>query len=167
MLVWQLDVDWKEHIRTYGYPAVFILTLVTSATIIFPLPGDVALFAAPGIMDLSWLGVFLLGLVASIGAGIGELTGYYAGRWGRAAVTGKQMKDYEKTAKRMKRYGGLAIFVFAVTPLPFDVVGIAAGTLRFPVGEFFICCWAGRLVRSLVTVYAGWYGWESIKQMFF
>lgn len=167
VIVWQLDVDWKEQIRVYGYFGVFVLSLVTSATIIFPLPGDVALFAAPGIMKLSWLGVFWLGLIASIGAAIGELTAYYAGRWGRSVVARKDAGHYKQTASRLKRYGGLTIFVFALTPLPFDIVGVAAGSLRFPVVEFFIYCWAGRLVRSMVVVYAGWYGWESVKQMFF
>ena len=167
VIVWQLEIDWQEQIRVYGYFGAFVLSLVTSATILCPLPGDVALFAAPSIMELSWLGVFWLGLIASIGAAIGELTAYYAGRWGRAVVSGADLKQYERTARHMKSYGGLTIFVFAMTPLPFDVVGIVAGTLRFPVVEFAVCCWAGRLVRSLITVYAGWYGWESVKRLFF
>ena len=89
IIIWQLDIDWKEQIRAYGYFGVFLLSLGTSATIVFPLPGEVALFAAPGIMGLSWLGVLFLGIIAGIGAAIGEMTAYYAGRWGRAAVTGR------------------------------------------------------------------------------
>lgn len=167
VIVWQLDIDWKEQIRAYGYFGVFVLSLVTCATIVLPFPGEVALLAAPGIMNLSWIGVFLLGLVASIGATIGELTAYYAGRWGRAVVAEKYMKHYEQTASRMKRYGGLTIFVFALTPLPFDIAGIAAGSLRFPILEFLAYCWAGRVVRSLIVVYAGWYGWASVERIFF
>ncbi len=167
VVIWQLDIDWKEQVRVYGYAGVFLLSLGTSATILFPLPGEVALFAAPGIMELSWLGVFWLGIIASIGAAIGELTAYYTGRWGRAVVTGKYIKDYERTARGMKNYGGAAIFLFALTPLPFDIVGIVAGTLRFPVGQFLLFCWSGRFIRALVIAYGGWYGWESLRDFFF
>jgi len=167
VFIWWLDIDWDEQVRAYGYLGVFLLSLVSSVTILFPLPGEVALFAAPGIMELSWLGVFWLSVIASIGASIGELTAYYAGRWGRAVVAGKYMKDYERTARGMKHYGGAAIFVFALTPLPFDIVGIVAGTLRFPVLEFLLFCWAGRFVRALVITYGGWYGWESLRDFFY
>lgn len=167
VLIWQMDIDWEQQIRAYGYFGVFLVSLGTSATILCPLPGELALFAAPGIMDLSLLGIFLLGLVASIGATIGELTAYSAGRWGRAVVADRHAKHYEKTASRMKRYGGITVFLFALTPLPFDVVGIVAGTLRFPIRDFLIFCWAGRLVRSLIVAYAGWYGWDSIERLLF
>ncbi len=166
VIIWQLDIDWQEQIRTYGYLGVFLLSLGTSATILCPLPGEMALLAAPGIMELSWLGVFWLGVIASIGATMGELTAYYAGRWGRTVVADRNMKDYEKIARRMKNYGGAAIFVFALTPLPFDIVGIVAGTLRFPVGGFLLFCWTGRFVRALIIGYAGWYGWSSVERLF-
>lgn len=41
----------------------------------------------------------------------------------------------------MKRYGGLAIFLFAFFPLLiFDFVGIAAGVFRFPLRKFLLFC---------------------------
>ncbi len=167
VIIWQSDIDWEEQIRAYGYFGVFIVSLGSTATILCPLPGEVALFTAPVIMDISWLGVFWLGVVASVGATIGELTAYYAGRWGRTVAADKHMKNFEKTAHRMKRYGGMTIFLFALTPLPFDIVGIVAGTLRFPVRDFLAFCWVGRLVRSLIVVYAGWYGWSSVERLLF
>ena len=58
----------------------------------------------------------------------------------------------------MKRYGTLTIFLCAVTPNPlFDLAGIAAGSLRFPVWKFFLACWPGQVAKSLVQAYFGWY----------
>ena len=100
--------------------------------------------------SLNWLAV-----VASIGAAIGELTSYYAGRWGRDVVASEHSGHYQRTTDNVRRYGGFAIFIFALTPLPFDIVGIAAGTIQFPLGRFLVFCWAGRFLRALVVVYAG------------
>jgi len=65
----------------------------------------------------------------------------------------------------MKRYGSAAIFIFSLTPLPFDLVGIAAGSLRYPRWEFLLYCWAGRMIRELIIVYGGWYGWSSVESL--
>lgn len=163
VIEWQMDVDYQDQIRRYGFTGVFFISLISNATILFPLPGEVALFAAPGIMGLSGFEVFCLGVVASIGATLGELTAYYAGRWGRAAISEKHQDKYHRVGRGMKRYGSAAIFIFSLTPLPFDLVGIAAGSLRYPRWEFLAYCWAGRLIRELIVVYGGWYGWSSIE----
>lgn len=156
ILLYQAHIDWEQQVRRYGYFGIFILTLVSSMTILFPLPGEAVLAAAPAIMKLAGIQVFWLGVVASIGGALGELTAYYAGLWGRVAVSDKHQKNYGRIERWMRRYGGVAIFVFALTPLPFDLVGIAAGSLRFPVLKFMVFCWSGRLLRSLLIVYFGW-----------
>ena len=57
----------------------------------------------------------------------------------------------------MKRYGSGTIFVFALAPfLPFDLAGIAAGTLRFPFWKFFAATFAGRMLRAFIEVYLVW-----------
>jgi uncharacterized membrane protein YdjX (TVP38/TMEM64 family) len=54
----------------------------------------------------------------------------------------------------MKRYGGVAIFVFAfLWILPFDLIGIAAGVLKYSIERFLLFCWLGRLPRSLIECY--------------
>ncbi len=164
--VWQMDINWNEQVKKYGFAGVFVIMLGSSMTIFFPLPGEVALFAAPGIMEVSWIGALGLGLVASAGASLGELTAYFAGLWGRVAITEEYQRDYGRVERGMRRYGGPGIFIFALTPLPFDVVGIAAGSLRFPIWEFLLYCWTGRLIRELLIVYGGWLGWGSVERFF-
>ena len=57
----------------------------------------------------------------------------------------------------MKRYGGGTIFLLALVPfIPFDLAGIAAGTLRFSFWKFFLACFAGRLIRALIETYLSW-----------
>ncbi len=164
-VVYQLDVDWRGLVERWGYVGVFFLMLIGSMTILFPLPFEAILAAAPGIIGIAGMELFWLGLLASIGGALGEVTAYFAGLWGRGAITGKYREGYSKVENGMKRFGSPAVFVFALTPLPFDLVGIAAGTLRFQLGKFLLYCWVGRLLRSLIIVYLGWIGWDSIKNL--
>ncbi|MBT9163214.1 MAG: hypothetical protein DDT24_00118 [Chloroflexi bacterium] len=155
-IVYQLDIDWKEIVRAYGFLGIFILMLVSSMTILVPLPGWAILVAAPGIMGLSGWGLFWLGMVATTGATLGETTGYLAGYWGRAVITEKHRRDYGKIELWMRRYGSMAIFVIAMMPFPFDLVGIVCGALRFPLWKFLLFSWPGRLVRTMLLIYLGW-----------
>lgn len=163
IIVWQLDIDWKGYVEDYGYFGVFILMLVSGMTIFFPLPSEAVLAVAPNLMELSTHSeISLLGFVASVGAALGEITSYYAGRWGRIVIAEKYQTSYERVDRWMRRYGGPAIFVFSFTPLPFDLVGLVAGSLRFPLWKFLFYCWVGRLARALLVVHLGKIGWEVL-----
>jgi len=136
---------------TLAYLAVFIVTLLSSCTILFPAPGVALVMAAAAKWNPA-----IVAMVASVGGTIGELTGYYAGYLGRKIIITEYRERYEQAAGWMNRYGLWAIFAFALVPiLIFDLIGLAAGALRLPVWKFLLACWAGRIVRSLIEAYFG------------
>lgn len=141
-----------ESLLVYGYSGVFLVNLICAATIIFPIPGEAIIIAAGSTLNPLWLGI-----ISSVGATIGELTCYFAGYLGRNVIPGGYTEKYEKAGNWLKRYGGLAVFVFALLPiLIFDLLGIVAGSFKFPLWKFILACWAGRLIRCLVEAYLGW-----------
>lgn len=162
IIVWRMHIDWTGQVREYGYLGVFLLMFVSSMTIFFPVPAEAVLAAAPGIIGIqgSVADVSELGVVASVGAALGELTSYFAGLWGRVLVAEKYKRSYSRVDRWMRHYGGPAIFIFSFTPLPFDLVGLAAGSLRFPLWKFLFYCWVGRLARALLIVHVGSIGWD-------
>ena len=102
----------------YGYPGVFLITLISSSTVILPAPGLAFAFAAGANLN-----PFLVGICAGLGATLGELTGYLAGVGGRGFVEGDA--QYERMHGWMARYGLWVIFVLSIVPNPiFDVAGI-------------------------------------------
>ena len=165
-VVYQLDIDWEQLVREHGFLGIFILMLVTSMTILFPLPGWAVLVAAPVIMQLSGWGMFWLAIVATTGATLGETTGFLAGYWGRVMIPEKHRKNYEKIQRLMSRYGSKGIFVVAMMPFPFDLVGIASGALRFPLWKFLVYSWPGRMIRTIVLVHLGWGIFEILAKVF-
>ena len=138
-----------EKLSQYGYLGVFLIALISSATIFVPLPGMAVILTAATI----WNPV-LVALTASVGYTLGEITAYYAGRGGRAMIIKTHREAYEKAEGWMEHYGGLTILLFAFIPIfIFDLAGIAAGALGFPLKNFLFYCWLGRLPRTFIEVY--------------
>jgi uncharacterized membrane protein YdjX (TVP38/TMEM64 family) len=58
--------------------------------------------------------------------------------------------------QRHKRWTAFFIFLLAFVPNPFfDLAGIAAGTLKIPIGYFLIACWLGITLKMILIAYAG------------
>jgi membrane protein YqaA with SNARE-associated domain len=143
-------VSMKQY-ALLAYLIVFVVTLLSSCTILFPAPGVAFVMAAASI----WNPV-IVAIIAAIGGSLGELTAYYAGYLGKKIIINEQMAAYRWAKSWMDRYGILAVFLFALIPvLLFDLVGLIAGALRLSVWKFYFACLAGRIPRSFVEAYVG------------
>jgi membrane protein YqaA with SNARE-associated domain len=145
-----------EALEGYGYLGVFIISVLLNATIVLP-AGNFLVLATMGAVLPS---ATLVGLAGGIGAAIGELTGYAAGYSGQAIVS--RQRVYIRLKGWVERWGMLTIFVLSVVPLVFDLAGIAAGVIRFPLWKFFIACWLGRTILYLIIAWGGALGWEAL-----
>jgi len=55
-----------------------------------------------------------------------------------------------------KRFGLPAIFIFALTPLPDDLLFIPLGLMRYSLWRALLACVAGKFAMSLIIAYVGW-----------
>jgi uncharacterized membrane protein YdjX (TVP38/TMEM64 family) len=141
--------DQADRIAAYGYPGIFLVSLLANATIILPAPGSAVTFAMGAVFHP--LGVTL---ASATGAALGELTGYMAGFSGQAVI--EDTAAYERLLQWTRRFGGLAIFLLAAIPNPiFDLAGFAAGALRMPVWLFLLCAWTGKLINTGLFAFGG------------
>jgi len=141
--------DQAERLEGYGYPGIFLLSLLANATLVLPAPGIAITFAAGGVFDPLWVGV-----AAGTGAALGELTGYLAGYSGRGVLEGTAV--YQRLLELTRRFGNWTILVLAIIPNPFfDVAGAAAGALRMPVRIFLLWATIGKLIKMWIVAYAG------------
>jgi len=149
-------------IQTLGYLGLVIVNLVGSATVLFPLPIAGLVFIFGGIFN-PWL----VALFSALGATIGEGVSYGVGRSGGYFLKKKQEKYFLKGKEWFERKKGfLIIFLFAATPLPFDVIGILSGALNYELKKFFLATFLGKLVVSLVLAFGGFYGIHWILNIF-
>ena len=149
-----------EQLLRYGYLGIFLISLCC-VTIMLPLPWEAVVIAAGTVLNPLWVGI-----VASIGSTIGELSSYAVGYLGRKIIVGDYFTKYEQAESWLKKYGSFAVFLFALLPiLIFDLLGIIAGSLRFPLWKFIIACWAGRVIRCLVEAYLGWGAFSFLPEL--
>jgi len=147
--------DKVSDLGSYGYLGAFLISLVTNGTIILPMPGLLLLFALGASFN-----PFLIGLASGAGGILGEMTGYVAGYSGGNIVSKSQA--YLNTVKWVRRWGVIVVFVFSVTPLPMDVLGIVAGALRYPVWKFLLVGGIGKSILYTGMALAGAWGWDLI-----
>lgn len=144
--------DQAEELARYGYPGIFLLSILANATVLLPAPGVLFVFAMGAVFNP--LGV---ALAAGAGAAIGEMSGYLAGFSGQAIV--ERTAIYERILSWMERHRTLAyllILVLAAVPNPlFDLAGFSAGTLKMPVPQFILACLVGKIIKMLFFAYAG------------
>lgn len=131
-----------------GYAGVFIISLLSSATIFIPAPGWAVVIALSKMLN-----PFLVGIIAGLGSGLGEITGYIAGNGAKNAIADERFAKFRET---IGKNDTVAIFLLAFIPNPvFDIAGIAAGSLGIPVWRFLIPCILGRVLRYVVLAYTG------------
>ena len=151
--------DEVSELGEYGYLGAFLVSLVGNATIILPMPSFLILMALGASFNPA-----LVGLSGGLGGTIGEMTCYLLGYSGRGIVQNKRI--YDMAVRWLQKWGVWVVFIFAVTPAPFDVMGMVAGLLRFPFWKFFIATLFGKMIKYAVLAYAGALGWEAVLRFF-
>ena len=96
--------DELQNLEVLGYPGVFLISLVSNATVVLPAPGFIVTIVAGSIFN-----PFLVAIAAAAGAALGELTGYLAGYSGRGVFERSpsydRLEGIDGEAWRMDRAG--------------------------------------------------------------
>jgi membrane protein YqaA with SNARE-associated domain len=160
-----VGVSWltKSHpeviarFETLGYVGVFVISLVSCATVVLPIPGVFAFIPL-----ITQFDPVLVGVVGAAGGAIGEITGYMAGYGGQGLA--RRGKLYSRIESWMKRHGSWVIF-FVSTFFLVDVAGVVAGALRFPVWKFMVLMWMGKTIKYVAVMLAISWGWGIIVRL--
>jgi membrane protein YqaA with SNARE-associated domain len=153
-------IRYRDSITELGalsYPGIFLGSMLWNATVLVPIPSFWIYF---GLGTIPCLHPALIGLAGGSGAAVGELTSYMAGYSGRTILKLEKRKTYARVQRWIKKRGFWVIFGFNLVPVfPFDLFGIAAGALRFPMWKFYLACLAGRTLAYGAIAFAGAQGW--------
>ena len=146
-----------------GYPTVWLFSFIGAASVIIPLPAPagVCIGATPAF----GLNPLLIGLISGSAEVLGELTGYMAGLTGRSIV--RRHSWYPRVRGWMERRGALVLFFASVIPNPlFDVVGIAAGSIGYPLRKFIPVVFVSKSIKSTGIAFACYHGIGFIQRFF-
>jgi membrane protein YqaA with SNARE-associated domain len=138
-----------QELQGFGYPGIFLFSILANATILIPVPGVLFTSAMGAVFNPFWVSI-----AAGSGAALGELSGYMAGFSGQAVV--ENAARYEQVANWMRKYGDVTILFLAFVPNPlFDLAGMLAGMLKMPVVKFLFYCVIGKILKMMMFAYAG------------
>ncbi len=141
--------DRADQLAVYGYPGIFLIALLTNATVFLPAPGIAVVFAMGAVFNPVFVGI-----AAGAGGALGELSGYLAGFSGQAII--ERAKLYERLTRWVQKNGFLTILFLASIPNPtFDVAGVAAGALKMAMPKFLLAVWIGVTLKMILFAYAG------------
>jgi len=146
----------QSLIQHYGYVALFLVAILTSACI--PIPSEVAFgyagafctIAVGGAKHFNVLDVIVVGTIGSV---IGSVLTYEVGRYaGRAIVDrwGKWIllthKDLDDAERWFARYGAVSVFVGRMIPVVRAVISLPAGLAEMKRGPFWVLSTVGNLI---------------------
>jgi len=157
-----LFLDWMQDFALqFGYLGIFIISFIGSVSIIFPIPYTIVIYLSGAFLD-----PFFVAISGGLGAALGEFSGYALGYYGRTVVNKEKRRKMEYMVKLFDRYGPAAIFIFALTPLPDDLLFIPLGVMRYPFLKAFVPALLGKTLMTFILAYSGQQSIELIKTVF-
>jgi len=156
--------NWMRNFAVqYGYLGIFLISLLGAMSIFVPIPYTVVIFILGGLQtfDPLWIAV-----AAGLGSAIGEFSGYLLVAGGRKVIGDRYKKKMDFLTKLFKKYGPIAIFIFALTPLPDDLLFIPLGIMRYSLLRAFIPALLGKFFSNLIIAYSGRLSLEIVKSLF-
>jgi len=146
-------------LETGGYIGIWLAAFIGSALMFVPVGAlaAVCVAATPAV----GLNPLIVGVVAGSAEAVGELTGYAAGVGGKGLL--ERSRFYPKVKSLMSRYAGPVIFTASVIPNPvFDVMGVAAGSIRYPLQKFLLIVFVGKTIKFAWVGFSCYYGLSQL-----
>ena len=144
-----------------GYSGVWIISFIAAGSLFLPIPGPAAVCVAAA-PDLGLTPLYI-GLVSASAEALGEMTGYMAGLSGRSVF--ERSRYYPRFHSLLVRRGGVILFIGSAVPNPlFDVLGIAAGSIGYPIKKFLTVVFVGKAIKSTGIAYLCVWGADSFAR---
>lgn len=161
-MVYLVLLEWMEQFaHQFGYFGVFFISLIGAMSIIVPIPYTLVIYLLG-----SFLNPFFVAVSGGLGSALGEFSGYVLGYYGRAVLSEERRKKMDYMMKVFYRYGFAAIFFFALTPLPDDLLFIPLGIMRYQFVKAFIPAILGKMLMCFILAYSGYLSIGIINTIF-
>lgn len=154
--------EWMEQFALqFGYLGVFMISFIGSASVIFPVPYTIVIFILGGMLD-----PLFVAISGGLGSALGEFSGYILGYYGRKIVSAERRRKMNYMLRIFEKHGPVTIFLFALTPLPDDLLFIPLGVMRYPFLRAFIPALLGKIFMTFILAYSGQQSIELIRTLF-
>ena len=172
-----IDVHLGQIISTYGiatYAILFLIIFMETGLVFTPfLPGDSLLFAAGAFAALNSLNIWLLFLLMTVAAILGDTANYWIGYFfGKKIVAHPKIpideSHIKETQKFFHKHGGKTIILARFMPFIRTFAPFVAGVSRMDYKRFFLYNVIGGLLWVSIATFAGYFfgNMEFVKKNF-
>ncbi len=146
-----------------GYLSLALVNFFGSLVPFVPLPGFLLLatMSVGNQFDLH-----ILALLSAVTATAAKQIIFYVSYGGRRIINEKTRKRIRPFERLVKRYGAVAAFFAAATPIPDDLVYVPLGLAKYNPKRFFIATFTGKIVLSYSIVFISHYLGFSLVEPF-
>jgi membrane protein DedA with SNARE-associated domain len=144
--------EWMHSVALqFGYFGVFLISFIGTVAIIIPVPYTLIIL----LLGMENWDPVLLTISGGLGSATGEFAGYLLGYYGRRIISTERQRKMDYLLKLFGKWSPVAIFVFALTPLPDDLLFIPLGILRYSPFRAFIPALMGKLLMCYLLASLG------------
>lgn len=160
----EIFIQITEYFKSMGIWGLALNSFVESFFLVPP-PDIILIIMNMSEPSKALLYALICTIASAIGGAVGYAIGYYGGRPAFNWLFRKGGKEkFDAVEKLYNKYGTMAVFFSAFTPIPYKVFTIASGILDMNFWKFMIASFFGRGLRffivSIVLLIFG----EAIKQ---
>jgi len=113
-----------------------------------------ATFRAAGWSNDVWIPV---GVIVAVAATLAKAVHYFVVRSSRVVLSEERLQSLESEKARVEKWGALALFLAAASPVPDDPLIVYAGLTKYSVPKFLTSYFLGKVT---VTLAGAWIGGE-------
>jgi uncharacterized membrane protein YdjX (TVP38/TMEM64 family) len=138
----------EQLITWLGYPGCVLFGFFGSIIPFIPVPYYVQV-----VLVAQYLDPFLVSLLSAFGAMVAKIIIFYAARYSSKLAGSMSKQNVIALRKVSDRYGWLAVFLVAATPVPDDMLYVVMGALGYNILHFIIAGYAGKLLITMFFAY--------------
>ena len=148
-------------VQNYGFLGAFLISIFGNFTIFFPVPYVLTIYAFGATLN-----PIVLGVVCGLGSTIGEFSAYLIGMGGRKVFEERYGERLENAKLLIQKYGMLIIFLFALLPLPDDLILIPLGMMKYDLRKALLAAFFGKVGMCMTVAFAGRFTITFVKEFF-
>lgn len=142
-----------DFLIEYRYPGIFLISLISNSIPFVGIPYlNFLVLLSP---FLGFYESFVIAFFSAVGATLGKVVIYFIGRGISFTLSEKTKRNLEFFEKLFQRWGFFAVFFFAASPLPDDVLYIPLGIARYRILHYFLAVLSGKVVVTTYVIFAG------------
>ncbi|MHA1216068.1 MAG: YqaA family protein [Candidatus Thorarchaeota archaeon] len=137
-----------------GYLGLFLACFIINM-IPFLSPSNMVLAGVASLL-LPWMNWVAVGVIVATAATLAKLIHYFVVRGSRVALSEERLRALDSERARVEKWGALALFIAAASPVPDDPLIVYVGLTRYNVGKFLVFYFAGKVTVTLAGALIGY-----------